>query len=47
MFQRTEKKRTKPPLLAVGARVGTGLDQVGEKTLRQVLCFVQSISFFA
>src|SRR4029453_17074187 len=36
MFQRTEEKRTKPPLLAVGTRVRASLDEISEKALDQV-----------
>src|ERR1043166_5171740 len=44
MFQRAEKKRTKAPLLSIGARIGAGLDQMGEKPLSQILRILRSIS---
>jgi len=47
MFQPAEKKRAKPAFLAIGVRVGPGLDQVREKTLGQVLRILLPISLLA
>jgi hypothetical protein len=47
IFQCSEQKSTKPPLLPIGVPITTGLDQVDEKALRQILRILASISFFA
>src|SRR5262245_10855386 len=36
VFQRAQQKRTEPPLLPIGARVRTSLDQISEKALDQI-----------
>ena len=36
VFQGAQEKRTEPPLLSIGARVCTSLDQIGEKALDQI-----------
>jgi len=47
MFERTEEKRTKAAFLSIRSRVGMCLDQVSEKTLRQILRVIRTEAFSA
>ena len=47
VFQGAEEKRTEPSFLSIRARVGTGLDEVSEKALGQILRIVRPISLSA
>jgi hypothetical protein len=43
MFQCSEEKRAESPFLGIGARIPVILDQMGEKSLRQILRILVSV----